>query len=200
MEELTWLRGWAHPTFETQYRMIDQKKNIANPPLQRAVSLSSNLRMGPNESFVHYHERVKRAVLMGGKGTKEGSDLLWYHLIILFTIKGYSDVPLIKLLKKLNSFGVSLKNLSQFLDTMSIPLDNGRNHSNKISQIWSGKRLLKKSWYFTSSWFSGVSTTPHPTAAVKDNNCRRRGGDCDYHFDAVMRSHICSNDYCMLYK
>ena len=71
MEEFTWIGL----TVETLYRVMDQKLYITHPPFKRAVGLFSKLKMGPNKSFVQYHEHKKWAMLKGGIGTREGFDL-----------------------------------------------------------------------------------------------------------------------------
>ena len=61
----------------------------------------------------------------------------------LYTIKGLLHSAQIEILKKFNSFEVSLENLSQFLNTMSIASANGRNQINRISWRWLWNRFVK---------------------------------------------------------
>ena len=140
--------------------------------------------MSTNESFVRFHDQVKRSLLTGGLGSKEAFNLNWDRLIITRTIKGLPDSAQLELLKQFNTFDVNLDNLNHFLNTLSTASSSSKSNNNKISKLKKvTKKQMKQAKYNVNPVVNSTyaSKAANTNASVRDWKCSRGQTDRAWH-------------------
>ena len=104
--------------------------------------------------------------------------------MIVLIIKGLSTTDQNDILKRFDTLDVSFDNLSLFMQTMSVVMENSSSHIYSISTV------RKKN-------FANLAKSKQTSASIVDGKCTRCNGDSEYHVKDVSTSNKCQMRFCI---
>ena len=147
---------------------MDTQIDVYWPPLKRTINLMSSLKKSQQETHLQFLDHVKKAMKIGGVGSRNAFKLTWDKLMIVLIIKGLSTTDQNDILKRFDTLDVSFDNLSLFMQTMSVVTENSSSQINSISSV------RKKN-------FANLAKSKQNSASIVDGKCTRCNGDSENH-------------------